>query len=228
LQAILLDLDNTLYDYDPCNEAGLDAAYEHLARFSPLESREFRRLHDESRDALAARLRHGAASHSRLLIFREILARLAWPVTLDWVLELHDEYWRGFYGRMVPAAGLDATLEQLGQRAPLALVTNQTTEVQLRKVQRLGIEFHLTQIVTSEEAGADKPNRRIFELTLARLGGCPPAAAAMVGDRAGDIIGAQNVGLHSVQTVQFGHGPQLGADRVIHDIRELVDVFDKW
>jgi putative hydrolase of the HAD superfamily len=223
-----LDLDNTLYEYDSCNEAALDAVYERLARSGRIQRDEFRRLHDESRDELARRLRHQAASHSRLLIFRGVLARLTWPESLALLLELHDEYWRVFCSRMRPAPGLHETLERLAQRVPLALVTNQTTEVQFRKVQQLGIERHLAQIVTSEEAGADKPDRRIFELALRRLGGRKGAETVMVGDTAGDILGARNSGLRSVQSLQFSQGPAWGADRIIHDIRELLDVIDQW
>ena len=50
-------------------------------------------------------------------------------------------------------------------------------------------------LVTSEEAGRDKPDSPIFELALKKAG-CTPAEALMVGDNfTHDIIGAHRVGI---------------------------------
>jgi putative hydrolase of the HAD superfamily len=228
LQAILLDLDNTLYEYDPCNEAALVLVHQRLAAWGELGADEFRRLHDASRAELAQGLSGQAASHSRLLIFNRVLDQLGWPDRWARALELHEVYWREFCCRMQPAPGLVTTLERLAQHAPLALVTNQTTEVQFRKVGQLGIARHLTEIITSEEAGADKPDPRIFDLALKRLAVRDPACAVMVGDTAGDIDGARRCGLRTVQSLQFPPPQPLTADHSIRDVRELGALLGSW
>ena len=50
------------------------------------------------------------------------------------------------------------------------MVTNQTTQAQYAKILRLGLADCFDVIVTSEDAGAEKPDPRIFRMVLLQLG----------------------------------------------------------
>jgi putative hydrolase of the HAD superfamily len=58
----------------------------------------------------------------------------------------------------------------------------------------LGLADRLAAVVTSAEAGADKPDPAIFETALARLG-ARPGRALHVGDEASDAEGAARAGM---------------------------------
>jgi epoxide hydrolase-like predicted phosphatase len=53
-------------------------------------------------------------------------------------------------------------------------------------------------IVDSSEVGVRKPDPRIFELTLERLGGIAPAEALFLDDAASNVEAAQRLGIRSV------------------------------
>jgi putative hydrolase of the HAD superfamily len=82
-------------------------------------------------------------------------------------------------------------LERLGLR--LAVVSNWDVALQ-EHLERLGLADRFATIVTSAEAGAPKPDPRIFELALERLG-VGPGRALHVGDAEADELGARAAGM---------------------------------
>ena len=77
----------------------------------------------------------------------------------------------------------------------IAIITDLTTEIQLKKIIKLGISKYVSFIITSEEIGKDKPDPEIFHYALDRLN-CKPKEAIMVGDDIRrDIISAKRLGI---------------------------------
>jgi putative hydrolase of the HAD superfamily len=203
LRAVLFDLDNTLYEYAPCNESGLQAAWEVLPPQSSWTRLEFQQIHDQVRRELASELQGQAASHNRVHFFKRVLERCGGGVDVGGTLKLYQTYWRAFLEAMRLAPGALEVVAQLRESYRLALVSNHTTEVQLRKLQTLGLQKEFAVVVTSEEAGVEKPDRRIFERTLQALQ-VPAGEAVMVGDDpVADIEGAIQAGLRAVQIDDF-------------------------
>jgi putative hydrolase of the HAD superfamily len=92
---------------------------------------------------------------------------------------------------MPGAADAVVRLERLGLR--LAVVSN--WDVALREhLEELGLADHFATVVTSAEAGAPKPDPRIFWLALERLG-VRPERALHVGDSEADEQGARAAGM---------------------------------
>ena len=227
LRGVLFDLDDTLYGYEPCNLAGLQAVWELLSRsVDELAFERFTALHDEVRERLATELAGSAASHNRALFFKEIAERLVVPSPVSLAVDLYDCYWQRFYKEMKPGTDAVRVLGELGQRGyRLALVSNHTTLPQLRKVRRLGFEPFLEAIVTSEEAGVEKPDRRIFELALDKLG-LGAAETAFVGDNpAGDIAGAVGAGIATtILTTEYV--TSASSDEADHTVTALDDILE--
>ena len=73
-----------------------------------------------------------------------------------------------------------------------------TAQIQLRKLVLLGLDHLIDFVVTSEEAGVDKPHAPIFALALEKAQ-CQSTEAIMVGDSfSHDVMGACAVGIRSV------------------------------
>ena len=70
---VLLDLDDTLYDYASCNDAGMAAARRLARTLLKLEGADFDRAFHQARRDLKSVLGSTAASHSRLLYFQHTL-----------------------------------------------------------------------------------------------------------------------------------------------------------
>lgn len=91
----------------------------------------------------------------------------------------------------VGAAGALLALKRAG--LALACISNWDPTLEER-LQELGVAHLFETIVTSARAGAAKPDPRIFELALARVG-VEPARALHVGDDEADREGARAAGL---------------------------------
>lgn len=81
------------------------------------------------------------------------------------------------------------------KRYHLGVISNGITIKQWEKLIRLGLNHFFDQVVTSQEAGVEKPDERIFKLALERMG-CKADKSIMVGNKfSEDILGAVNVGM---------------------------------
>ena len=226
VKGVLFDLDDTLYEYAPCNEKALEAVHLLLEHTHSISFAHFMERHDEVRGQLARELRGQAASHNRALFFKRMVERIAGGTEAGLVSELYACYWEAFRARMRPHPDAHRVLDILREKYALALVSNHTMLPQLEKVRTLGFESYFPVFVTSEEAGVEKPDGRIFALALEKLR-LTAAAAVFVGDSLpGDVEGAARMGMRTVHTVEFlqqksGKSP---ADYTIHHLAELLDI----
>jgi len=226
-RAVLFDLDDTLYPYEPCNQAGLRATSRLLAQFtSGLSYEQFKVLHDDVRDQLATELGGTAACHNRALFFKMMVERLACESSL--AIDLYDLYWQQFleYARGGGGEAIKILAELSARGYLLAIVSNHVALPQLCKVKALGMESYFKAIVTSEEAGAEKPEPRIFELALERLG-VKAGEAVFIGDNpAGDIRGAVGAGIGmTILTVEYAQSAVCEeADHTVSKLREVLEI----
>lgn len=79
-----------------------------------------------------------------------------------------------------------------------ALVTNNVKEGSDTWRKLLPLDDLFDVVVDSSEVGFRKPDARIFELTLQRLGGVAPERALFLDDHPGNIAGAERAGLHGL------------------------------
>jgi putative hydrolase of the HAD superfamily len=198
--AVLFDLDDTLFDHQHGTREALTAlrrrhaclqqwaATDLAARHSIL----LERLHVE---VLAARLTVDDARQRR---FSVLFADAGESLTSEGAAAISAEYRDAYVAawRLVPGA-LDL-LTVLRDRVRLGIVTNNIVSEQTTKIDSLGIAALVDAVVISEAVGVHKPNPRIFEIALDRLG-CAAADAVMVGDSwPTDIEGALAAGLSAV------------------------------
>jgi putative hydrolase of the HAD superfamily len=208
-EAVLFDLDNTLYPYAPCNEAGKRAALDALReRGYDLDREAFDDLYAAARRETKRETGGTAASHSRHIYFKRALERHAGTVDAGAALAVADAYWDGYVDAMTLCDGAEAVFDALDAAdTAVAVVTNLTTRVQLRKLDALGVDERVDRLVTSEEVGREKPSALPFTSALAAFD-CRPSEALAVGDNpATDVGGANAVGLDSALFVADGEAP---------------------
>jgi putative hydrolase of the HAD superfamily len=109
---------------------------------------------------------------------------------------LEKTYWDAYFSAMVLHEGVHAFLTALSERGiRVCIITDLTTRLQCEKLERLGISEHIEYLVSSEEAGVEKPDRRIFELALHKLGLAPKEVVVIGDDEKRDILGAEALGI---------------------------------
>jgi putative hydrolase of the HAD superfamily len=195
--AVFFDLDDTLYSYPPCNAAGKDAAWQAARnRGYDLDREAFEELYQEGRQEVKRELAGTASAHERFLYFKRALRIHTGTHQSRDALALGETYWSSYVDEMELFDGVEETLRALDQsEVDIAVVSNLTTRIQLKKIEHLGLEESIDLLITSQETGREKPSSVMFTLPLAQLDR-RPSETLMVGDSVvSDVEGANAVGL---------------------------------
>lgn len=151
-----------------------------------------------------------------------------WALSNDTVRETIKAFDRYFREGWKPFGDTISTLEHLGSFRK-GIITNGSTRQQNDKIDVLGIRQYFDCILISEEAGVSKPDERIFLMACERLN-CAPDECSFVGDSWEiDIVGSLKAHMKPVWVNRYGKElPEMPDDlKVIHELRELLDVLDE-
>jgi putative hydrolase of the HAD superfamily len=94
-KAVLLDIDDTLYDYHFAHQAALNSLKESFYNNFKISGEKFKELYSASRAFFNNSLKGTASSHNRLLYIQKML-ELSKLDVFKYSLELHDLYWTTF------------------------------------------------------------------------------------------------------------------------------------
>ena len=195
-KAIIFDTDNTLYSYAPANELALKSVFTKAEILLDINRKLFEEKFKEARLEIKKRIRNQASSHSRLLYIQRTIELLGFKTQLLLTLDLEQTYWRTFLQscKLFPnVRELLDTLKNLNIQT--AIITDLNSQIQFRKIIFFGLEQYFDYVVTSEEAGFDKPSKAPFELALKKLD-LLPNECWMIGDNLNaDILGGKECGL---------------------------------
>ncbi len=216
IQALLVDLDDTLYEYAPSEAAGRARLGRLFSERLGVPEEAFELAYARARDDVKSRC-STPSGHARLLYVHELLHSLARGEDrlprLALCRELERAYWDAYLANASPRDRARELLSSFrGRGGKIAIVTDLTLDVQLRKLEALDLFGVLDALVASEEVGEDKPSPAPFVLAARRLG-VPLEACAVIGDSdAKDGAGARALGLpfFHVRTDASGTGMGLG------------------
>lgn len=200
LKAVLFDLDDTLFDHRLCAQTALSelhAAYDDF-RGSPFP--EFEKLHASFLEELHRRVMTGELplEEARQERFRRLFDAVGATPRHEMIVEAAETYRDGYRRIRKPISGAAALLAAVKERARVAIVSNNLLEEQQDKLRHCALDSYIDVLVVSEEAGVSKPEPRIFEIALERLG-CTKEDVVMVGDSwPADIVGAIAAGIRPI------------------------------
>ncbi len=196
IKGLLLDLDNTLYRYEPAHQAGLAVVLDCLHSLSKISKAELELVYEQGKQQVKRRLHATAASHHRLLYIQAMLEQLG-SFSPKLTTDLYKQYWAAFFATMKPLPGLNESLGRLAETYRIGIITNFVADIQYQKLEQLGIDHLITYLITSEEVGCEKPDQKIF-LAACKKMQLRPEELCMIGDDlAADIIPAQHLGMET-------------------------------
>lgn len=233
---ILLDLDNTLYEYAPANQAAMGAVTSVVVESLALSKEEFEAAFLQARSETKSFLGPTASSHSRLLYFQRTLENLGLGPQPFLSLDMEQIYWSKFLrtAKLFDGARRFLSLSRL-LGIKTALVTNLTAQIQMRKIVTFGLESSIDCLVSSEEVGVDKPNAKCFETALEKVSH-QTGAVWMIGDSIkDDIAGArESIRAVTVQKLHKGVERGTGANRAdaefadFHNLSEFLESLGRF
>lgn len=195
-KGVIFDLDNTLYDYEPCNRAGQVALFQFLQLPLDLSLIQLERAFNQARTVVHKRLNGQAAAHSRLLYIQTMVEQQTGQINPALVLQAEHIFWRAYLAAMQLRPGVRNILRDLRrQSVQLAIASDLTSAIQFHKLRRLRLASAFDVIVTSEEVGHEKPHPAVVQLTLRKLR-LSAKQVVLVGDSMErDQMAAQQAGL---------------------------------
>jgi HAD superfamily hydrolase (TIGR01549 family) len=231
LQAILFDVDDTLFDRNGAQLLVLDVIARELGNvFAGIDRQAMADAFLES-DRVTTLELYGdkpVVEGVRLRRARVFLDLLGLDEAhADAIAALYVEA----YPRMnAPVDGAKAVVEALAPRFQLGVVSNGLPDVQYQKLETLGIRHFFDCVVLSEELGIRKPDPRIFWHATGLLGR-EPGECLYVGDsHSADVVGGKEAGLQVCWLNLIGLRPaQVGveSDYEISTLVEVCEILDE-
>ncbi len=223
IKAVCLDLDDTLWPVAPAIEAAERAMFDWLARSCP----RITERHDvdsmrQVRVGIAESFpdRRHDLSFLRLESIRTLAREAGYPeATAEGAFE-------AFYAarnRVQLFDDVHAGLRRLRGRFRLMSLSNGNADLSV-----IGLASLFEHSIGAREAGAAKPDRRIFETLLARARLGPEEVLYVGDDPHADVEGARRAGLHATWIDRFGRPwpDELDAPaQRVRDLHELADLF---
>ena len=165
----MFDLDNTIYDYEPCRIAAEKAFFLHAQSYLGIKPSQSRQAYNSARLRVHSRVR-GASRHDRRLYFIEYLRALGLKIDPQFVTEANNHYWFSYFEKMKLASYLESLIIQARLKNILiALVTDLTIEIQYRKLLSLNIHHLFDFIITSQETELEKDSGQPYKLLLSNI-----------------------------------------------------------
>ena len=200
-RAALFDLDDTIFDHQAHRREALSAVARNIPALSQTDVHDLEAAHD-----IHLQLTHGAMLEGSLSVAEARTKRMRgllsdFGVEVDAALadsceriyrEAYDREWRAVPG----ARDLLQSLREWD--VWIGIITNGYWSEQSAKLQKLGLEAVVNELIVSELVGSKKPAREFFSYAVARAG-FAPRECVVVGDLWDvDIQGALDSGLDSI------------------------------
>jgi putative hydrolase of the HAD superfamily len=192
-KAIFIDIDNTLYSYSSAHSKAITAVHELVASQFEIAEENFDSVYRAARAIVKKKLAGSPSARNRLLYFQTMFELIGAGSSMLNALNCEQTYWNTL---LLEAELFDGVKEFLDEvrlcGIPVIAITNMTAQIQFRKLVFFNLDYDIDFIVTSEQVGCEKPDRKIFEVALDHAN-CAGEDVWMIGDDlVCDIEGAKS------------------------------------
>lgn len=196
IKAVVFDIDNTLYSYDQNHVYGMKALTDYCESAFAKSAEETFACYKKAGQIMNGRIGGDvAAIHNRLLRTQCMLELWEKPI-FPHARNMYHAYWDTLIRQSQPTPGALDFLKALRKHGVrIGTGTDMTAYIQYKKLEALGIAPYMDFMVSSEEAGVEKPHPHLFGLCVEKAG-VQAAECAFIGDNyKKDVEGAWNSGL---------------------------------
>ena len=193
---LFFDLDNTLWDFDKNSKDSLLLISNNLTINCSFD--DFFQYFDTVNNQLWKEYQNKKLKQKEVVVKRFELVFDKFKIKAD-PEKANDQFLQLLPGRSILKPYTIETLQYLKDKGyRLHIVTNGIKDIQIKKIENSGISRFFELIITSEEVGIPKPDKRIFRYALTKAN-ARKIKSIVIGDSwESDIIGAQQVGMKSI------------------------------
>ena len=193
-RSILIDIDDTLFDFGKAERAAIAKAYrdygiepteERIARYSVINQAQWEAME------------RGELGREEVLLRRHEIFFKELGVEIP-IREFEDCY-RGYLGiGHYFVDGAEEMLEYLFSKYDLYIASNGVAETQYSRMASAGIGKYFKNVFISETTGSYKPEKAYFDYCFARMENFDPQKTLIIGDSlTGDMLGGLRAGIHT-------------------------------
>ncbi len=196
IEAIIFDVDGTLYNETDAKVKAELLTAQFISEQSKYSMEEVYFAYRQSKAEVINGFTGYSIRNDREKWYHNTLKKLVISnVTAE---QASDFYWRVVLDNMEPYPDLNLVIETLAKKYKLYVLTDELFDIQIKKLNRLGLTDYFSEIVSSEIIGKTKPNVQLFDYII-KLIDKSVRNIAMVGDNPiADVKGANLAGIHSV------------------------------
>ncbi len=222
VKTVFIDLDDTIWDFSANSKVAMRMVYEKYGLQEQCSYETFIQTYFPINTELWTLYHHGKISKTYLKeerfrrSFEQCGIVCSNPSGFDY------DYLETIVTLKQVVDGAPELLEHLTKRGPVHVLSNGFANLQYRKLQSSGLDKYISELVLSDDINVTKPDKRLFDYALQRVGG-EAETTVMIGDNYdADILGAINAGW---RTVFFNKkGEQIEDDRADLTVEKLVDI----
>jgi putative hydrolase of the HAD superfamily len=223
---IFFDLDGTLLDHDYADKKGILALYNIHADLAHVDENEFYHVYKEVMEHYFDKYLTGELTfeEQRRIRMIELFSRYRIKLTREEADCKFQLYLQSFEQNWQCYDDVENCLLSLNH-AEKGIITNGNHGQQLQKLKNLGILQHFALIITSDEIGIAKPDKRIF-VEACRRANKRTDACIYVGDRLHtDALSSKEAGMRGIW-LNRNHETAAEEVEVIHSLSELSALID--
>lgn len=225
IKEVIFDIDGTIYNYNAGHAEGMKKTGAYVQEHFGISWEQFNEDYDRAIRQIDARLgSDNAAIHSRNIRFQTMLEGWGQPL-FPHLKEMYHGYWWTLLDAAPAEPGILNCVQELSEMGiTVGIGTDMTTLIQYEKLERYGLAPYVSHIVTSQEAGVEKPHPVFMDLCIQKSG-VKAEECAFVGDSfAKDVCGSAARGMHAVWYNPTGKDLPKGAvlpEGGYHEIRHF-------
>lgn len=189
IKAVIFDIDNTLYNFREAHRPAMREVLAYGRQHFQMDNDRLMEVYKRAWRLAEQRIASDtAATHNRMIRFQCMMELMGQPL-FPHVGKMYSLYWETLLEHSKPSPGLLPLLAALKEKkVRIGVGTDMTAQIQYRKLEKLGVAPYIDMVVTSEEAGVEKPDAKFFTLCVEKAG-CEAAECAFIGDHLEKDVG---------------------------------------
>lgn len=224
VKAVLIDIDNTLLDFDASVKEAMKDGFKEFGLGSYEDSmfQVFERINTE----MWQEIEQGCLTYEELLQSRWNRIFSALNISFDGCR--FENYFRHYlFDSAIPVEGAEKILSYLSKRYVLCVASNGPYEQQINRLRRGNMLSYFSKLFISEKIGASKPSKKFFLHCLSELNNeseILPSEVIMIGDSLkSDIVGAIDMGFKTCffNKSKNGKADVLPVDYLINTLDDI-------
>lgn len=230
IKVVLIDIDNTLLDFDAYVQNAMKDGFEMfgLGSYDDSMFRVFLQINNE----MWRQIEQGSLTYEELL--KERWNKIFSTLNISFDGCRFEEYFREYlFDSAIPVSGALNILDYLKDRYILCVASNGPYEQQLNRLKKGKMLPYFSKLFISEKIGASKPSEKFFSYCLNELnaerrrqGLCDilPSEVIMIGDSlTSDMAGAIDIGFKTCffDKYECGETDNLSVDHVIVSLDDI-------